>query len=218
VTPLNRLIGFAAALAATVALASASSVRMTAHASQDSVLRLAWSARPERVEDCRTQSDEALAKLPPHMRQAVVCEGTTASYRLLVLREGAAVLDQIVRGGGLRHDRALYVFRDVPVPAGESRISVRFDRVDAATTPASEQPGSELTERGYGTRGMGIDPARRQREADERIRQRGEAVPRSLSIDRSLRFIAHQVILVTYDPEGRTLLTVTAPDHAPARH
>ena len=208
---LNRLIGLAIALAATLTLASASSVRMRAHASQDAVLRLAWTAHPERVEDCRAQSEEALAKLPPHMRQAVICEGTTASYRLVVRRDGAVILDQIVRGGGLRHDRPLYVFQDVPVPAGESAISVRFERLDPTTTRTDVQPGSEGIPPVSGVAGMGIDPARRQREIEERTRQRGEAIPPSLAIDTPLRFVPHEVILVTYDPERRELLTVTAP-------
>jgi hypothetical protein len=210
-TRLNRLTGFAIALAGTVALAGASTVRMTAHASQDSVLRLAWTARPERVEDCRPQSEEALAKLPPHMRQAVICEGTTASYRLVVRREGAVILDQIVRGGGLRHDRSLYVFRDVPVPAGTSAISVQFDRVDATTTESGAQPRSEATLPGSGVAGMAIDPARRRRELEERTRQRAEAVPPSLVFQRRLCFVPSQVILVTYDPDRRELIARDAP-------
>ncbi len=208
---LTRLLGLGIALAAAFALASASSVRMTAHASPDSVLRLAWTARPERVEDCRAQSEEALAKLPPHMRQAVICEGTTASYHLIVRREGAVILDQIVRGGGLRHDRPLYVFHDVRVPAGESAISVRFDRVDATTAPAVAPPRTDTALSESGAPGIGIDPARRQREIEERTRQRGEAIPPSLAVDAALRFVPHEVILVTYDPERRALLTVTAP-------
>ena len=207
----DRLIGLAIALAGTVALAGASSVRMTVHASGDSVLRLAWTARPERIEDCRAQSEEALAKLPPHMRQAVICEGTTASYRLIVRREGTVILDQIVRGGGLRHDRPLYVFRDVRVPAGESAISVRFDRVDSTAAGPDPRPRSEAILPGSSVAGMAIDPARRQRELEERTRQRSEAVPPSLALDRSFRFGVHEVILVTYDPERRELLTMSAP-------
>ncbi len=213
-TRLDRVIGLAIALALTVALASASSFRMDAHASQDSVLRLAWTARPERVEDCRPQSEEALAKLPPHMRQALVCEGTTASYRLVVRRGGTIILDQIVRGGGLRHDRPLYVFRDVRLPAGETAISVHFDRIDA-TPPRNDlslRASGALAGGGdVGAAGGAIDPARRRREVEERIRQRGEAVPPSLLLQRRLRFVPSAVILVTYDPDRRELLAVDAP-------
>ena len=145
-TPLDRSLGIVAALAATMGIAWASNVRVTPYASHDGVLRLAWTARPERVEDCRLQSEEALAKLPPHMRQALICEGTTASYRLEVRREGSDIVDQIVRGGGLRHDRSLYVFRDIPLPPGETDISVRFVRIDPTTTSMSLSGSTTTTE------------------------------------------------------------------------
>lgn len=213
-TRLDRALGLAVALAATMGIVWASNVRMTPHASGDGVLRLAWSARPERMEDCRPQSEDALAKRPPHMRQALVCEGTTAAYRLEVRREGTVITEQIVRGGGLRHDRPLYVFRDILLPAGEAAISVRFVRLDSGTTAdadADEHTRSRAASPGPVdvTRDTGaMDPDRRRREDEERIRQRGEAVPASLSLDRRFRFLPREVILVTYDPERRELLAV----------
>lgn len=217
-TRLDRALGLAAALAATVGMAWASNVRMTPYASHDAVLRLAWTARPERVEDCRPQSDEVLAKLPAHMRQFLICEGTTATYRLEVRREGTVIAEQIARGGGLHHDRPLYVFRDIPLPAGETAISVRFVRIDPKTTAtsgegayagSSDQASSGHADARLETNAM--DPERRRREEDERIRQRGEAVPASLSVERRFRFLPHQVILVTYDAGRRELLAVEGP-------
>ena len=199
-------------------IAWASNVRVTPYASHDGVLRLAWTARPERVEDCRLQSEEALAKLPPHMRQALICEGTTASYRLEVRREGTVIVDQIVHGGGLRHDRPLYVFRDIPLPAGEAAITVRFVRIDSKTTatpgegaPAasSDRESSGHADDRQGTNAM--DPERRRRENEERIRQRGEAAPALLSLERRFHFVAHEVILVTYDAGRRQLLAIEQP-------
>ncbi len=218
VTRLDRALGLAAAVAATAGIAWASSIRVTPHASQDAVLRLAWTARPERVEDCRPQSEEALEKLPPHMRQAVICEGTTASYRLEVRREGAVIVDQVVRGGGLRHDRPLYVFRDILLPAGEAAVSVRFVRIDSKTTAtsgggaraaSSDRDSSGHADDSQGTNAM--DPERRRRETEERIRQRGESVPASLSLERRFHFVAHEVILVTYDAGRRGLLAIEEP-------
>jgi hypothetical protein len=209
VTRLDRLVGLAVALAATVGIAGASSFRMTSRASHDAVLRLTWTARPERIEDCRPQSEEALAKLPPHMRQALVCEGTTASYRLIVRRETTVILDEIVRGGGLRHDRPLYVFRDIPVPAGETAIEVRFVRLDDSTGQGNAAASSGPDDGGPAK--SAIDPGRRRREVEERTRQRGEAIPPSLLLQRRLSFVPHEVILVTYDPERRELLTADAP-------
>ena len=205
----DRLAGLSVALAAAVGIAAASSIGMTPHAAPGSILRLTWTARPERVEDCRPQSEETLAKLPPHMRQAVICDGTTASYHLVVRRDGAVVVDEVVRGGGLRHDRQLYVFRDIPVPAGESAIRVQFDRIEGATGVARDARDDKPTAFPIpGDRTAAMDPERRRREGEERIRQRGEAIPPSLSIDQRLQFLPREVVLVTYDPERRELLAM----------
>ena len=66
------------------------------------------------------------------MRQPVACEGTTAEYRLEVRIEGALVADRVVRGGGLRRDRRLYVFEEIVLPPGEAAVDVTFDRVDGS--------------------------------------------------------------------------------------
>src|SRR6187549_1661116 len=116
-TPIGRAVGVVAALVAPIGIGWASTLRTTPNDSASAVLRLAWTARPERIENCRAQSDDELAKIPAHMRQAVVCEGTTAAYRLEVRRDSLLLVDQIVRGGGVRHDRPLYVSRDIALPA-----------------------------------------------------------------------------------------------------
>jgi hypothetical protein len=120
------------ACACVAAIVRASSVHVRAHPSSDSQLRLAWSARPERVEDCRQRSEEELARLPQHMRQPFACEGTTAAYRLQVSVAGKLTVDRVVRGGGMRHDRRLYVLEEVPISPGDREIQVRFDRLGAA--------------------------------------------------------------------------------------
>lgn len=180
-TRLDRALGAALAVAAMAGLVWASSAPMTAHGSPDALLRLAWSARPERIETCRQQSDEELARLPQHMRQAVVCEGTTAAYRLEVRYNGAVIGERVVRGGGLRQDRRLYVFEEFPLPAGEAVIAVRFERLDSGTPAVA---------------------------AIENQQQRGEAVPPRSSIEQRLRFSTRKVVLVTYDPERRALVAV----------
>jgi hypothetical protein len=173
------------------ALVMASHAPLTSRASADAVLRLAWSARPERIETCRAQTEAELAKLPQHMRQPVVCEGTTARYRLTVLHEGRMVADRLVHAGGLRQDRRLYVLEEMPLPVGETLVEVRFDRVDVnqASLPVSTTsppPG---------------------RQADHL--QRGETVPPHLAFAERLRVAPLTVVLVTYDPERRHLIRVT---------
>jgi hypothetical protein len=209
VTPLGRVMGIAAALLVTIGITWASAVRMPSSPAV-AVLRLAWTARPERIEDCRPQSEEELAKLPAHMRQAVVCEGTTAAYRLEVRRDGALIAHQIVRGGGLRHDRPLYVFRDISLPPGDAAISVRFVRVDSAADGASSGTPSALRS-DDDRHSNAMDDGRRRREGEERIRSREEAIAASLSLERRFHFVAREVILVTYDAERRELVALERP-------
>jgi hypothetical protein len=214
VTSLDRGVGLGIALAATAGIAWGSNFPMTPHAVPDAVLRLAWTARPERVENCRPQTDEELAKLPAHMRQSTVCECTTASYRLEVRRAGTLIVEQTVRGGGLHHDRPLYVFRDIPMPAGEAPISIRFSRLETATTiapearpPAASPAGNPAPADATGQTNS-MDPARRRREGEERLLQRSEAVPAALSLEKTFHFVPREVILVTYDVGRRELLAV----------
>jgi hypothetical protein len=185
---LPRTVGAMAALALTVGLAWLSAVPLQPYASDTGVLRLAWRARPERIEVCRPQSEEVLARLPAHMRQAMICEGATAAYRLEVRRNGEMVMDDVVRGGGLRHDRPLYVFREIAVPNGVVRVNVRFTRIEAG--PA-RQPDDSV-------------------QADDAQRRRilGEVVPPALVFERDLSVQPRAVILVTYDPADRQLRLV----------
>ena len=201
-TGVLRVAGVLLALGATVGLTRASSVSLSPHGAQ-AVLRLAWTARPERIEDCRQQSDEELSKLPAHMRQSVSCVGTSATYRLEVRWNDRLIVQQTVRGGGLRHDRPLYVFRNIDLPPGDAAIRVAFQRVEPVTPPArpSTSSGERDEERHSPT--MGDD--RRRREIEERIRGREEAIPPSLSVERNFHLESRKVVLVTYDADRRDL-------------
>lgn len=189
-----RLLGAALASAAMAGIAWTSNAPMTAHGSGDAVLRLAWSALPERVETCREQSAEDLARLPPHMRQRLVCEGQAASYRLTVRAHGTLIADDVVRAGGLRHDRRLYVLREIRVPPARTDVEVRFDRIDAGPTGAG--PG-----RAAGPR-IGERPPH----------QQGDTVPAHLAYAERVRFAPRRVVLITYDPQRRALVAVGASD------
>lgn len=219
----HRALGAAVAVGAAIGVAWASSARMAPHRSDDAVLRLTWTARPERVEECHAQTNEALEKLPAHMRQAVVCDGTTASYRLEVRREGQLIAAQVVRGGGLHHDRPLYVFREIHVPPVESAISVRFVRIDSPMPSKADTgvrgddgAGPGVDNGGAGT--SAIDPERRRREREERVWQRGEAVPAELLLEDRFHFEPRHVILVTYDAGSRRLLIVQEPRRESRSH
>jgi hypothetical protein len=104
----------------------------TAERDVGAIVRLAWRARGERVNECRRRTPDELAKLPPHMRQEEVCEGRVLPYRLAVTLDGAAVVNQLIHGAGAMEDRPLYVFQDLVVSPGSHRVAVSFTREGAA--------------------------------------------------------------------------------------
>ena len=185
----DRGLGIALAAAAMAGLAWASNVPTTTRGSADAVLRLAWSARPERIERCRRQSDEELANVPQHMRQELVCEGVTAQYRLSVRAQGSVIADQIVRGGGLRQDRRLYVFQELPLSPGETAIDVRFEREAGDARDDQDEDDDE----------------------DEEKRERGGTIPRELSLAARVNLAPREVVLVTYDESRRALVVLGRP-------
>ena len=193
----RRAVGALIAAAAALGLAAASRVPMRVHADERARLRVAFSARPERIERCRAVDPEELAKLPAHMRQNVVCEGTTAQYRLEIRHADSVLATALLRGGGLRHDRRLYVLRELPIPPGVAVIDVRLTRIDTVSAPGSAVGGPES--------GPG-DPAaidRARREVDERRRRVEDEVPSSLFFTETVTLAPREVMLVTYDQDAR---------------
>lgn len=191
-TPLYRMLGAALAIALMAVIVRGSSASLTVHGSTDGQLRLAWSARPERIEKCRERTEEELARLPQHMRQPLACEGATAEYRLQVRVDGALVFERVVRGGGLRQDRSLYVFHEVTLKPGDTTLEVWLHRLGPDPAPAAPAERSTGTPGGPGNRRQ----------------PRGDAVPPHLSFERRLHVRPREVILVTYSPERRALVTV----------
>ena len=200
-TILDRAAGAALGLAAIAAVVAGANVPMTVHESEQAVVRLAWSARPERIESCRQQSEEELARLPAHMRQPVVCEGVSAQYRLTVRHEGRVVKDEIVHGGGLRQDRRIYVFHELPLDPGDVSIEVRFDRIDS-DSPSMTPPGKQREEQGKAEE-RHAGPGQR-----APLQAGGETVPPHLVFAERLHVRPREVILVTYAPEHRALVGI----------
>ena len=187
-TPLfRRAIGAAAALAGVLGLAALSNLPLGVHEEPEARLRVAFSARPERIETCRRPSAEEEADVPAHMRQTEICEGTTARYRLDVRRDDSLLVTLLVRGGGLRHDRQLYVLRDVTVPSGRSTVDVRLTRLDSSVAPDPRD-------------GRGDD-----RGGDARRRRMADEVPPVLRYFETVELRPREVLLVTYDQSRRRL-------------
>lgn len=187
-------------------LARASSARVAVRAAAAARLRLSWSARPERIEVCRTLSAEELAQREEHMRQRVECDGRFATYALRVMADDHLLYEGIVQGAGLRHDRPMYLLRDLDVPLGMRRIRITFERRektdgDAAAFAAPVSSNADT----------GLFAGRAQREAVEHARRARAAIPARLSFDTTLAFAPGRVILVTLDPERGTLRLVEGP-------
>lgn len=183
-SPQRAVAGLLLGLVLAAGLVALSHAPWRAHPEPDGLLRLSLSARPERIERCRTLSDEELAARPAHMRQPVVCEGAAARYRLEVRRDGTVILDREVTGGGARRDRPVHLLEEFPLSAGSHHLSIALRRLDTPD-PA------------------GADTASRVRST--------EVLPDELALDTTLTITPHRVVLVTYDPRQQRLLAQTAP-------
>lgn len=202
-----RAAGVILAFGLLLAMTWGSTAPLRVATTDDAIVRLSLGARPQRIETCRTQSDEELEKLAPQMRQRVICEGTTARYRLTVRRNGDVLHEQVVRGGGLRHDRRLYVSRDLHVPPGGGVFTVDLVRIDTVSGPTGEREGEEEgeEEEGEEEHARAMAPDRQRREAEERRRRREEDVPPELHVEVEASLEPREVLLVTYDPVSRRL-------------
>ena len=163
-------------------------------------LRLSWNARPERIEVCRTRSEEELERREEHMRQRVECDGRFATYELRVEADGRPLHESAVRGAGLRNDRPIYLLREIDIAPGVHRLLVSFVR---------REKNDETTERVDDDRSpdadTGLFAGRARREVAERARRRRAAIPPRLVLDTTIALHAQRTIVVTFDPAMRAL-------------
>lgn len=203
ITP-SRLVRWGGAAIVSAALlvliARASAAPVAYHDGDSAVLRLSWSARPERIETCRTLSAEELEREEEHMRQRVECTGTFASYSLRVESGQQLLSESIVRGAGFRHDRPIFLLREWPVSSGAHRVRVSFTRREQS----QERDATSVTQR-RSESDTGIFAGRAEREDEERSRRRRAAIPSLLVLDTTLVFAPGRVVLVTLNSERRAL-------------
>ena len=197
----RSIAGIVSAVVALVLLArgSAATVRWRDDGASD--LRLSWTARPERIETCRALSAEEIASEAAHMRQRVECDGHFASYELEVAVDDSVVAREVVRGGGLRHDRPLHLLTSVPVRHGTRHLRVSFVRRELVdSTVAQVVQDAMATEPD-----TGIFAGRAAREAEERKERALAAVASRMVLDTTVTFRPSSVLLITYDPVARAL-------------
>ncbi len=105
----------------------------------EGLLKLSFSHAGARKEACHERSPEELAKLAPNMRAQTVCARERAPVTVEVALDGAPLFRVIAPPSGLAKDGTSTVYRRVPVPAGQHRISARLaDGPDGAFNYTSE--------------------------------------------------------------------------------
>lgn len=198
---------------AAAGIAAGSGAPMAFHAKDAARLRLSWSARPERIEQCRTLSEEELALRPEHMRQRVECEGGFATYALEIAVDGRRVEQAVIMGGGARNDRPIHDLRDLDLPPGAHRVRVALTRREADASGGrdhDEHDTDEGDESGEED-DAGISADRGERERAERTRRQRAALPAAVVLDTSLVMEAGRVVVVTFDADERRFAVVPVP-------
>lgn len=203
ITPL-RIVAAIAAIVAAIAMRGLSIVPLAGAPADRAMLRLSWSARPERVERCRRLSDEELAQRPAHMQLRFECEGHFARYLLNVRVGERLVADDTLRGGGFRNDRPIHVLEEYDVTPGTHRIRVEVARIDTvAPPPEDREEGAERRDDPAEARAdSGRRSERDAREVAERSRRAMEALPSHVVLDSTVTIPSRGVVLVTYEPDA----------------
>lgn len=196
---LRTALAIAVTVVVLVVIDRATALPVGWHGTGQAMLRLSWRARPERIEHCRAPSAQELEQMAEHMRQRLICEGTTASYELRVTVDGVQLDSQVVRGGGMRHDRPLQLLHEYSFAPGDRHVRVSFQRRE---TPDSTGDDTMAVERNADS---GTFAGRAGREASERDRGRQAAIPPDLVLDTTVTVTAGAVALITFDPDTRSL-------------
>jgi hypothetical protein len=186
--------------AALLVIARASATPVSLRDAESARLRLSWTARPERIEVCRTLSAAELAQREEHMRQRVECDGRFATYALRVESDGRVLHESVVQGAGLRHDRPLFLIREIDMPPGTHRLTITFVRRETTDNDAAAFAGGTSPDAD-----TGLFAGRAQREAAEHARRARAAIPPRLDLDTTLEFLPERVVVVSLDAERRTL-------------
>lgn len=209
----RAVLGTLLTVLATYGVTRASATNVGLHDAGSAMLRLSWSARPERIEVCRRLSEEELAQRAEHMRQRLECTGRFATYRLQVEADGRLLGDTVVRGAGLRNDRPIYLLKDFAIAPGARRIRVLFQRRESVDSSGAEsrererreeRDDDEEHERGKRD-DTGTFAGRAQREVVERSRRARAAIPARLELDTVLTFAPGDARVVTFDVVRRVL-------------
>jgi hypothetical protein len=157
---------------------------------------------------CRTLSAAELAEREEHMRQRMECDGRFATYALRVEVDGRMVHESILRGAGLRHDRPIYLLREIDLTPGDHHLHISFTRREKTDDDddhdAVARPVAVETD-------TGVFAGRAQREVVERSRRARAAIPAKLELDTTVSFLPHRAVVASFDPERRAFRLLGEP-------
>lgn len=102
-------------------------------AADQALVKLSFSHTGKPVSDCRSQSPEELAKLPPNMRAPVRCPRERSPIVVELDVDGRPAFRHVARPSGLSKDGAASVYHRLALPAGTHRLTVRL-RDDVRST------------------------------------------------------------------------------------
>lgn len=102
-------------------------------AADQALVKLSFSHTGKPVSDCRPQTAEELARLPPNMRAPVRCPRERSPIVVELDVDGTPALRHVAKPSGLSKDGASSVYHRLAVKAGEHRVTVRL-RDDARST------------------------------------------------------------------------------------
>jgi hypothetical protein len=179
--PVRLTLAAIVALLVTVAIGALTRVPYSVGDRELAAVRLTWRMAGQAIEDCRTLSEEELAEIPAHMRQAEVCESYVPPYRLRVQVDGETIEDILVLAGGARGNRPIYVYSELRVAPGSHELSIVF--AQEAQTTREADAGQVATDRNAAGA-----PADR------------------LELHETIDLAPGQVALVIYDREARSLV------------
>ena len=96
-------------------------------AADQALIKLSFTHTGKPVGECRQQTPEELAKLPPNMRAPIKCPRERSPVTVELDIGGRTVLHRVAAPSGLSRDGASAVYQRLPVPAGPQRIAVRLN-------------------------------------------------------------------------------------------
>ncbi len=91
------------------------------------LIKLSFTHAGKPVGECRKQTAQELAQLPPNMRAPTRCPRERSAVTVEVDIGGQAVLRRVATPSGLSRDGASSVYQRLPVPVGEQLIAVRLN-------------------------------------------------------------------------------------------